>query len=391
MIMHIDMDAFFASVEQRYNPSLKGKAVVVGGNPEKRRGVVSTCSYEARKYGIKSGMSLFQAKKLCPDATYLQCDGSKYEFISAKLQEIFSEFTPLVEPYSIDEVFLDVTGCERLWGTPVEIGLRIKQKIKRNLDLTCSVGIASNKILAEVASGMQKPDGLTFVPKEKMEGLIYPLPIQELCGVGPNTLKVMHKFGIRTIGQLASYSKEVIKSALGKYGENLYYSVQGENDSIVLPVQLQPEEKSIGHEQTLVEDIGDGEKLSAFLLFLSSRVARRVRRGNFLAKTVTVKVRFSDFFTLSKSESLKEPTNSEEEIYKMGKKLLGHLFSGMQKVRLLGISVSNLIKTSFPQQLSLPFSIHSEKKKNLLFAVDKLKDEFGERVVTWGTCLLTPE
>jgi DNA polymerase-4 len=397
VILHVDMDAFFASVEQRERPWLSGKPLVVGGDPEKRRGVVSSASYPARKYGIKAGMSLALAKKLCPCATFITLtDAEKYSHISSQLVEIFYRFTPVVEPFSIDEAFLDVTGCQRLLGMPYQpevwvlrLAQKLKSQIKNELGLSCSVGIAPNKLLAKLGSSLNKPDGLTIISKDKVKKTLYPLEVGKLWGIGEKTERVLSKFGIRTVEDLASFPVEVLRNQFGKVGEWLHLSANGIDDSPVSVIS--PGEKSMGHEHTLPKDINDPDEISSVLLSLSSMVARRLRQRGFQGRTVTLKLRYSDFVTLTRSETVAQPTDSEHSIYQVAKKLtLNHLGSGLnmgiRKVRLLGVSVSNLV-TLAGLQTSFRFPEYYDKKPEVYSVMDKIKDKFGENSISWATSL----
>jgi DNA polymerase-4 len=397
VILHVDMDAFFASVEQRERPWLSGKPLVVGGDPEKRRGVVSSASYPARKYGIKAGMSLALAKKLCPCATFITLtDAEKYSHISSQLVEIFYRFTPVVEPFSIDEAFLDVTGCQRLLGMPYQpevwvlrLARKLKSEVKNELGLTCSIGIAPNKLLAKLGSSLNKPDGLTIISKDKVKKTLYPLEVGKLWGIGEKTERVLSKFGIRTVGDLASFPVEVLRNQFGKVGEWLHLTANGIDDSPVSVIS--PGEKSMGHEHTLPKDINDPDEISSVLLSLSSMVARRLRQRGFQGRTVTLKLRYSDFVTLTRSETVAQPTDSEHSIYQVAKKLtLNHLGSGLnmgiRKVRLLGVSVSNLV-TLAGLQTSFRFPEYYDKKPEVYSVMDKIKDKFGENSISWATSL----
>lgn len=385
--MHVDMDAFFASVEQRERPWLEGKPLIVGGDPQKRHGVVSSASYPARKYGVKAGMPLALAKRLCPFATVITLtDIEKYNYISSQLVKIFYHFTPVVEPFSIDEAFLDITGCQRLFGTPYQLAQELKSEIKNELGLSCSVGIAPNKLLAKLTSSLNKPDGLTIISKDKLKETLYPLEVGRLWGIGEKTNKVLSKFGIRTVGDLASLPVEVLKNQFGKVGEWLHLMANGIDDSPVLVKS--PLEKSMGHEHTLPKDTNDPDEISSVLLTLSSMVARRLRQKRFQGRTVTLKLRYSDFVTLTRSETITKPTDSEHSIYKVAKKLTSCFDLGIRKARLLGVSVSNLVKDKLSLQTSFQFPEYYDKKKEVYSAMDKIKDKFGEEKVGWATSLI---
>lgn len=383
VILHVDMDAFFASVEQKERPWLAGKPVVVGGDPDKRQGVVTAASYAARKYGIRAGMPLITAKRLCPDAIFLiGTYGDKYEYISSQVMNIFYQFTPQVEPYSVDEAFLDITGCERLFGPPVQLAKRLKERIKKQLGLSCSVGIAPNKLLAKLASSLNKPDGLTLITKDKIEEILNPLEVTEMCGIGGQTAKALSNLGIHTLGELACYPAEVLKRRFGKYGECLHLMAKGIDHSPVL--SQSPAEKSMGHGRTLPEDVSDPEKISSVLLALSSMVARRLRERRFAGRTVTLRVRYSDFVSFTRSETIAPPTNSEHVIWKVAGKLAANIESGPRKVRLLGVSVSQLSKDEKSQQMSLPLIGYTDRRIKVYSVMDRIRDRFGEGSIRWA-------
>jgi len=386
IILHVDMDAFFASVEQRERPWLEGKPVIVGGDPQKRHGVVSSASYPARKYGVKAGMPLGLARRLCPCATVITLtDIEKYSYISSQLVKIFYQFTPLVEPFSIDEAFLDITGCQRLFGTPCQLAQRLKSEIKNKWGLTCSVGIAPNKLLAKLGSSLNKPDGLSIISKDEVKKTLYPLEVGNLWGIGEKTSKVLSKFGIKTVGDLASFPVEVLKNQFGKVGEQLHLIANGINDSPVLVKS--PPEKSMGHEHTLPQDTNDPGEISSVLLSLSSIVAKRLRQKRFQGRTITLKLRYSDFVTLTRSETIARPIDSEHSIYNLAKKLISNFDLRITKIRLLGVSVSNLV-THMGFQTSFPFLEYYDKRKDLYEVIDKIKDKFGEDSIGWAASLI---
>ena len=394
IILHVDMDAFFASVEQKERPWLKGKPVIVGGDPRKRHGVVSAASYPARKYGVEAGMPLPLARKLCPHATFVILrDIEKYSYVSSQLVKIFYHFTPAVEPFSIDEAFLDITGCQRLFGTPHQLAQKLKNEIRNELELSCSVGIASNKLLAKLASSLNKPNGLTIISKDQIKNTLYPLKVGKLWGIGEKTCNVLSKFGIRTVGDLASFPVEVLKDQFGKVGEYLHLIANGVDDSPVLVKS--PLEKSMGHEHTLPKDTNDPDEISSVLLSLSSMVARRLRRKGLQGRTITLKLRYSDFVTLTRSETIPKPTDSEHKIYRLAKGLASGLKAqsacldlGIRKVRLLGVSVSNLVRDRFSSQIPLPFPEFYDQKRDVYLAMDKIKDRFGEDSIAWAISLI---
>ena len=274
MILHVDMDAFYASVEVRDRPELRGRPVVVGGTPE-GRGVVAAASYEAREFGVHSAMSAARAKRLCPQAVFLPPRMDHYAGVSRQLQDVFHHFTPLVEPLSLDEAFLDVTDSERLFGTSVEIGRRIKQEVSEQLRLVASVGVAPNKFLAKVASDLKKPDGFVVVPSDGIEEFLDPLPIRRLWGVGKVTAEKLSVMGVHTIGDVRGLSEETLGQHFGKHGRHLWELSRGIDDRRVVPDR---EAKSVSHETTFAEDVSDVEVLHAWGVELSEQVARRLRR-----------------------------------------------------------------------------------------------------------------
>jgi DNA polymerase-4 len=382
-ILHVDMDAFYASVEQKERPWLEGKPVVVGGDPEKRRGVVTAASYAARKFGVTAGMPVLTAKRLCPHAIFLIGDyGGKYEYVSSICMRIFRQFTPWVEPHSIDEAFLDVTGCERLFGPPHQLARKLKDKIKKELGLTCSVGIAPNKLLAKLASSLNKPDGLTVIPRDRAEEILKPLGVSSICGIGDKAAKALSGLGLHTLGELASYPAEVLKGKFGKNGEWLHLAARGIDHS---PVSYwTAAEKSIGHGRTLAQDIWKPEQVLSVLLSLSSMVARRLRASGVVGRTVTLRVRYSDFVNLTRSETVHSPTDSEHVILKVAQKLALGLGVTTKKIRLLEVRVTNLSRDPDSPQTKLPLAECRNRTKEIYPVMDKIRDRFGESSIRWA-------
>jgi DNA polymerase-4 len=389
IILHIDMDAFFASVEQKSNPFLRGKPIIVCGNP-KGRSVVSTSSYEARAYGVKTGMLLWQAKKICPEVTLTQCDSDKYVEISLKLNGIFKEFTPVVEVFSIDESFLDITGTERLFGDPIQLAEKIKKRIKEELGLTCSIGIASTRLLAKLASDMKKPDGLFWIKDEKISEILENLPILEICGIGPRLSFHLNKLGIHTCGELSRYPVQLLENRFGKVGTALHRMASGLDGGPVLLAEIEEKTKSVGHSITLPQDTYSREETERYLLGLSEQVARRLRRKCYKGKTVFLVIRFPDFSHFSRQKTLKKFMADEREIYQTALSILEQIDIETLGVRLIGVSVSNLIKGT--GQLSLfksgnGFAGNEWRKQALLEAMDEINDRYGESTLTWGRLL----
>jgi DNA polymerase-4 len=340
-ILHIDMDAFFSSVEQKRHPELVGKPVVVGGGGDPtKRGVVSTASYEARKFGIRSAMPLRTAYKLCPDAVFLPVDYEEYSRVSEKIKEILREFSPIVEDVGIDEAFLDISSVD---SPSEEIAEEIKQRVKDETDLTCSIGIAPNKLLAKMASDIQKPDGLTIVTEDDIERLIWPLPVRKLWGVGPKTEAYLKEMGIQTIGELASLSLERLLEEFGQsYGNYLHEASRGIDES---PLVTHWEPKSISRETTFQKDVENWQVIAKTLAGLTKDVVNSMGQEGYLGRTVTVKVRFSDFKTYTRAKTLADFSDSLEEIRRAAFDCLKRV-ELKKKVRLIGMRIGNLIPTS---------------------------------------------
>ncbi len=390
-VIHIDMDAFFAAVEQQAHPELRGKPVIVCGDPD-GRAVVSTASYEARAFGVRSAMPVKEAKRLCPHGVFLSSRLSDYGAVSRRLLEVYRRYTPVVEPFSIDEAFLDVAGCERLHGDAVAIARKIKEDILRGFGLTCSVGIAPNKFLAKMASDMQKPDGLTVIRADDVSRVIWPLPVGKLYGVGERTAEALASMGITTAGALAKAPVDMLVARFGVMGRVLHDVANGIDDSAVDPA-VWDRPKSLGREITLVEDSSDEDVLTRHLLSLSEQVARRLRKHNLVARTVTLRLRYSDFTTLTRSRTLDEFTCYDEDVYRASAELLRANWTRSRKVRLIGVTASGLAPShDYTCQLAL-FGGHAaqERRRNLASALDKVRDRFGEGAITRASLIDTGE
>ncbi|MFO8090602.1 MAG: DNA polymerase IV [Desulfatiglandaceae bacterium] len=383
VIIHLDMDAFYPSVEVLDNPDLRGKPVVVGGS--RARGVVSSASYEARKYGLHSAQPMATAMRLCPHAVFLRGRMSRYREISGRVFEIFQRFTPLVEKLSIDEAFLDVTGCERLFGSPEEIARKIKDAVLREIGLTASAGVAPSKFVAKIASDLEKPDGLTVVPEEKVREFLDPLPVSRMWGVGKITREALEKLNIRTFRDLSRMPVEVLERRFGKYGTRMHELSTGIDEREVVP---EHDTKSIGHEETFSEDIVDLGCATRKLLFLAGKVARRMRKDSLQGKTVTLKVKYKDFTSITRSATLPASTDDALEIYRALLNLLNKTEVGRRPVRLLGVSLSQLLDVGMQSQMSL-FSEDEgfQKKKNLNAALDSITEKFGDQIIGPGILL----
>ncbi|WP_407314452.1 DNA polymerase IV [Desulfosporosinus sp. SB140] len=381
-IIHVDMDAFYASVEQRDDPTLMAKPVVVGGNPNSRS-VVCAASYEARKFGIHSAMPMAEALRRCPQAIFLPVNPRKYQEVSLQIRKIFLTYTPIVEPLSLDEAFIDVTGSTNLFGPAETIALTIKQRIQQELNLTASVGVACNKFLAKLASDLRKPDGFVVVPHDRVQEFLDPLLVERLWGVGKKTAEQLHKLNIKTVRDLRSLQLGYLTQLFGVFGNQLYQLAQGIDDR---PVESEKIVKSIGRETTFDSDIADCDILETALLNLSIDVGRRLRKGALRGKTVTLKVRYDDFRTVSRSHTLLQATDLDDVIYQEACNLLKEV-SLKQPLRLIGLTLHNLTDTA-ECQLSL-FAEPQKDNKALTKVIDSLKEKYGENSITRAKTLLS--
>lgn len=381
MILHIDMDAFYASVEERDRPELVGKPVIVGGTPE-GRGVVAAANYAARKFGVHSAMPAATAKRLCPQAIVLKPRMSYYAEVSTQIREIFHRYTPLVEPLSLDEAFLDVAGSESLFGAAADIGQRIKSEIRHELHLTASVGVASNKFLAKIASDLEKPDGFVVVAPGTEQDFLDPLPVSRLWGVGRVTDAKLERLGIRTIGQLRRRPAETLRGLFGQQGDHLWKLAHAIDDRCVVPDR---DAKSISHETTFAVDITDMESLHGWLLHLVEQVAWRLRKKGLVGTTVQIKVRYGDFQTVTRAQSVSAPTNTTHEIWEVASRLLSDRLPNRKlRVRLIGVGVSGLA-TAEQLQPELFADEDRESQRRLDQALDGIRDRFGRGALSRGS------
>jgi DNA polymerase-4 len=384
MILHVDMDAFYASVEEREQPKLRGQPVIVGGTPE-GRGVVAAANYEARKFGVHSAMPAARAKRVCPHAVFLPPRLDYYAEVSREIRDIFLRYTPLVEPLSLDEAFLDSTGSESLFGSSVEIGRQIKQEISDKLQLVASVGVASNKFLAKVASDLEKPDGFVVVNPGRIQQFLDPLPVGRLWGVGRVTEKVFERLGVQTIRDVRHLPLETLRQHFGEQGKHLWELSRGIDDRRVVPDR---EAKSVSHETTFAEDVDDLEVLRAWVLELTEQVSRRLRRHDLLGRTVQLKVRFSDFQTITRSRTLPRPTNVTQEIWKATDEMLStRLPAKHLAVRLLGVGVSGFDNPDQTQRSLFDDEDHAAQA-NLDQAADHIREKFGSTAIGRASGLL---
>lgn len=382
-ILHIDMDAFYAAIEQLDNSKLKGKPVIVGGDPAKR-GVVSTCSYEARQYGVRSAMPLREAYRRCPHGIFVPVRSSRYEEVSKAIMEILFEYTPLVEPISLDEAFLDLTDSEVIFGPAEQIAKKIVSRIETEIGLSASAAVAPNKFLAKLGSDLKKPKGFVIINSDNVFGILENLPVSKLWGVGAKTEELLQRMGIMTIGALRKFNQELLHQKLGEVGLQLYRLAHGIDDR---PVVNGGSVKSVGNEVTFQNDTDNYDYLAGVLLALADQVARRLRQQNLKGKIITVKLRDSDFKTVTKQTTLKTATDFEEMIYHEALQLADQLQLGQKKLRLIGVSVSGF-DSNDNLQLSLfenEEAADDQDLHKLHQVVDQLKQRYGDHIVTKGT------
>jgi DNA polymerase-4 len=386
-ILHVDMDAFYAAVEQLDRPELRGRPLLVGGSPQER-GVVAAASYEARPFGCRSAMPMAQALRLCPKAIVVPPRFERYEEVSRHVFEIFERFTPLVEPLSIDEAFLDVEGSVRLFGTPEQIAREIKQRIRAETKLTASVGVAPNKFLAKLASDLKKPDGLVVVEADRVQAFLDPLPISRLWGVGKATLPRFEAIGVRTFRDARRLSEAELRDRFGEAGEYFYRLVRGIDDREVVPDR---EAKSISNEMTFPVDIEDFDYLRAVLLDQAQHVAQRLRRQGLIARTVNVKIRSGDFTTITRRTTLEASTDQTDLLWQAA----GELFDKWLRdrpfpVRLIGVGLSQL-GAQAGQQLSLFGQDEARRRRALDRTIDSIRDRFGDDAIGRGGTIRDPK
>jgi len=377
-ILHIDMDAFFMSIETRDDPSLRGKPAAVCGSLS--RGVITSASYEARPFGLRAGMSVHEAKRRCPSLILVEGDHAKYSEVSARIFSILKDFTPFVEVASIDEAYLDVTGSQLLFQSPENIARMIKDRILVGEGLTCSIGIAPNKLLAKLGSQLKKPDGLVIIREEEVEALLKDLPAGKLHGIGPKLEESLQAIGIFTCGQLGKVPVSFLKKRFGVIGERLHEMGLGHDDNPVIPFDAEDQDaKSISHSVTLDEDTSDPAVIRKVLFQLSERVSRRMREGGFFGKRVTVTVRYSDFYTMTRQKTLSHWINAGNDLFSHSLQIFESI-SHRKPIRLLGVGTS-LFKKDHHQ---LDLFERREKKDKLLKAMDRINDRFGEWTLTWA-------
>lgn len=387
MILHIDMDAFYAAVEQRDRPELRGRPVIVGGTPE-GRGVVCAANYEARKFGVQSAMPTATAVRLCPQAVFLPTRISHYAEISEQIRAIFQRYTPLVEPLSLDEAFLDVAASEKLFGSAETIGRRIQVEIRDELRLTASVGVAPNKFLAKIASDLEKPHGFVVVDPDSVQAFLDPLPVGRLWGVGKVTNRTFEQLGVRTIRDLRELPTDRLEERFGEQGRALHQLAQGRDARRVVPTRRA---KSISHETTFAIDLRDPEVLRGWVIELAEQVAWRVRRYRLRGGGVQLKARYANFQTVTRSQKFPAPTDSTRAIAAAAAELLEDRIDLRQRaLRLVGVGVSDL-REHAPEQLTLFGDEQQQRDSDLDEAADAIRERFGRRALGRAASMLRPD
>jgi len=380
IIFHVDMDAFFVSVEELYDPNLKGKAVVVGGQRDER-GVVSAASYEARKFGVHSAMPLRTAAKHCPHAIFVDGHPERYRECSEKVYKVLGTFSPQIEMASIDEAYLDMTGTERLHGPPLKAAHHLHQRMKAETGLNCSVGIGTSRLIAKVCSGQAKPNGVLWIVPGEEAKFLAPLDVREIPGVGKVMENHLHALGIKKVGDLAKLEDGELEDRFGKWGLALAGKARGEDAGgwFDTEVGADLDAKSISHEHTYNEDTSDQAQLESTLMRLSEMVGRRLRESNFHTRTVQLKLRYKDFTTITRAHTLPSPTQLDTEIFQQIRALFRKNWKKGMQVRLLGVQASSF--GTQPAQIDLLEGNSQQRWKDALAAADKLRDRFGESTV----------
>lgn len=376
-IFHLDMDAFFVSVERIIDPTLEGKPVIIGGDPH-GRGVVAACSYEARKFGLHSAMPIRNAFRLCPHGLYIHGHHTEYSRYSKMVKNFLEEKLPLVQQASIDEFYFDFTGCEKIYGHPEEFAKKLQAEILEKFHLPCSMGISSNKAVSKIATDLRKPFGITFVPHGKEKEFLAPLAVEKIPGVGKKTFPVLHARGFKTIGDIANASPDYLAALLGKWGIDLWNRANGFGNDVLT---LEHERKSISKETTFSEDIVSKTEIEKYLFKLTAKVAQLLRNEDWQTSTVSIKLRYSDFSTITRAKTLTEPTDDDKIIFDAALKLFRNAYTRRVGVRLIGVHLSKLEHLS--QQEAL-FESEEIARKKMLRAVMKIRDKFGYKSIQIG-------
>lgn len=383
MILHVDMDAFFAAVEQLADPRLRGKPVLVCGSPE-GRSVVAAASYEARPSGVRAGMPVGRARRLCPGAILVPGDPVKYVSLSLSLLELFKRYSPQVEPFSIDEAFLDLSGTVGDGEAATRLARALQAEVQRKFSLTCSVGLGPNKLVAKMGSSLRKPRGFTRLTTEGFRQRFWPEPVQVLWGVGEETAKALAAIGVRTIGDLAHAPEGQLARVFGVNGPRLRWAARGEDTSPVVPYHVGIPNKSMGHEHTLDRDEADPDALEGLVLALADRVARRLRLEGYLGRVVVLKLRLADFTTRLRQRSLADYTDEVRTVARAARSLLWESWAG-QPVRLVGVTAAGLVK--WAGAAPEPMFAEDRQYRRMVGAVDRVRDRFGEEALVLAAAM----
>lgn len=388
LVCHVDMDAFFVSVEELFNPSLKGKPVVVGGHAN-QRGVVAAASYTARRFGVHSAMPLRTAARLCPNAIFVQGEPGRYREISKKIYAVLNQFTPQVEMASIDEAYLDLTGTERLWGPPLRAAHKLHETVLNETGLNCSLGLAASRLVAKVSSDQAKPNGVLYILPGQEAAFLAPLDIRKIPGVGKKTEASLHKLSIRKVGDLARLDKHFLASHFGRWGLALAGKSKGQDSGGWFDAEIGADEnpKSISHENTFNTDVCDRDKLESALLKLSEMVARRLREHRLYARTIQLKLRYEDFSTITRACSLDHATQMDREVAGAVLQLFRKAWDGKAPIRLLGVHAGSLDTTE--GQMSLMDEPEAERLRRAFRSVDHIRNRFGAASVSLAKSLHT--
>ena len=386
IIFHLDMDQFFVAVELRNQPWLRGKPVVVGSFVN-NKGIITTASYEARKFGLHSGMPSIEAARLCPDVIFVRPDFSRYVDASLRIVKILEDYTNRVEPLSIDEACMDVTDIVPHWGGVEALAFHIKDRIRQEEGLTATIGAGANRLVAKVASGMKKPDGFTYLPPDKVKEVYEDLPIGELRGIGPATERILKSFGLQTVGQLSRFPPEILRRRFGKWADLLIQSARGDGDDVVLLPKERPLEKSMGHEHTLSRGLKVGNELYAEMHKLCGKTARRLRAAQLAGRVVTIKLRYMSFVTLTHACTLNRHIQHELDIYPIALRLLHRVLDERQEIRLIGVHLSDLVPVSRIRQQDL--FVNRARADELMQTCDEVRDKYGEDALAFARTLFT--
>jgi DNA polymerase IV len=381
IIFHLDMDQFFAAVEIQCQPHLRGKPVIVGGSPS-GRGIVTTASYEARRFGVRSGMPAIEAARLCPQAVFVRCDHGKYMDVSRRVFSLLHAFTDRVQQTSVDEAYMDVTHVAWQSGGVDSLAYAIKHRVRTVEGLTCTIGGGPNRLVAKVASGMKKPDGYTYIPRERIAEVFCDMPVGDLYGVGKATQRILEGFGIRTAGQLAEFPEDILRRRFGKFGNDLSRIARGEGADDVLVEEERPLEKSMGHEQTF-QNVHDTTLLLGRLHLLCERVARRLRAGDMAGRVVTVKIRYKGFETVIHGRKIKTHVQHEMFIYPVAEQLFHEAYRKGEDVRLVGVHVSDLLPVEDILQQEL--FVQKRETSQLMETCDGIKERYGEASIGFAS------